>query len=237
MKANYSRLFSMAAAASLAVMMSLSPVKMVAQAPPSPITNFPSWELASEFNDTTNPSGVWTYCSKATVTSATCATITTPLIYVAPPYGWGNDVKGWQSTSTVSIAHNVNPIAITGPATYPYPVTIPPHALGMSPSPTGEYAVVRFTAPFVGTYQVCGQFYALDDNQGGTTSDVALVRNNVSIYTAQINYSTGAKFASFSCKTFALKVGNTLDFEVGYGANGNNLFDSTGLNAVIEKIK
>jgi hypothetical protein len=36
---------------------------------------------------------------------------------------------------------------------------------------------------------------------------------------------------------FQLKKGNTLDFQVGYGANKNYFYDSTGLVALIEKVK
>jgi hypothetical protein len=36
---------------------------------------------------------------------------------------------------------------------------------------------------------------------------------------------------------FQLKKGDTLDFEVGYGGNKNYEYDSTGLAAIIEKVK
>jgi len=52
-----------------------------------------------------------------------------------------------------------------------------------------------------------------------------------------VNYYGGSQFVSFTGTTFKLNAGDTLDFEVGYGTNMAYDFDSTGLNAVIEKIR
>ena len=119
------------------------------------------------------------------------------------------------------------------------PATFPPRALGMHPGPGGEYAVLRFTAPAYGTYKVSGQFYALDDNDTGTTTDVWILRNDekAGSFSGKVDYYGGTKSASFTSKDFQLKKGDTLDFEVGYGANKNYFYDSTGLMALIEKVR
>ena len=52
-----------------------------------------------------------------------------------------------------------------------------------------------------------------------------------------MDYYGGSKSASFTSTVFQLKKGNTLDFQVGYGANKNYEYDATGLVALIEKIK
>ncbi len=233
MTANWTRF---AAVMGLAVALFLIPAKVLAQAPPPLITNFPSWELASEFNDVTNPIGVWTYCSKTTLSSTTCPTMLNPFVST-----WGSDVLGWTATGGFPVVvHNTHPYAITGPPAYPYMVTVPPHALAMHPGPNGQYAVVRFTAPFTGYYKISGQFYALDDNLSGTITDVHILKNNNAItqlFAGNVNYYGGARYSSFTSVSVGLIAGDTLDFQVGFGVNRNYVFGSTGLNAVIEKIK
>ena len=121
----------------------------------------------------------------------------------------------------------------------PNRVTFPPHALNLHPGLNGEYAVLRFVAPAGGTYKVSGQFYALDDNATGTTTDVWILQNNekTGSFSGKVDYYGGAKSASFTSTVFQLKKGNTLDFQVGYGANKTYEYDTTGLMAIIEKTK
>jgi hypothetical protein len=193
------------------------------------------WDAASEFNDSNNPdaanpSGVWSYGWKKTLTDKFYLAVT---LYADPPYrfGWCN-ASGYplicHSTQTVRGLMN-------GPNTY----AVPSHVLGMHPGLNGEYAVVRFAAPADGTYKVSGQFFALDDNDTGTTTDVWIVKDNdrAGAFSGRVDYYHGAQFAGFTGTVFQLKKGNTLDFEVGYGANKDYFYDSTGLIALIEKLK
>lgn len=209
----------------LAVVMFLSPKGGFA----STITDFPSWEVGSEFNDTANPSGVWSYRSKATVGDVNAPLLTVPWTPAAP------DELGWtNSRGFPLVGHNVHPTPFIGSTG----AQIPAHGLFLHPGRSGQYAVVRFTAPVAGTYKVSGQFYALDSNSTGTTTDVwILVNNNTStpLFSGIVNYYAAMTFASFTnCTTFTLDQGGTLEFEV--GPDGNYNFDTTGLNAVIEKI-
>jgi hypothetical protein len=219
-------------------LMLISPSAAFAQAG-TPIASVPSWEVASEFNDSANPSGVWSYCTKPTTFATSCSLLSSP--YADPLYP--TDVVGWTDPSLdASVLHNVNPTPFTN-SNYTYPVTLPAHAIALSPGASGQYAVLRFTAPATGSYKVSGQFYALDGTNYGpgiywNTTDVHIVKNSTTtVFSSNIDYLNGAKWASFTSKTVALKAGNTLDFQVGYGSNGNNYFDTTGLNAVIERIK
>ncbi len=98
--------------------------------------------------------------------------------------------------------------------------------------------MVRFTAPAKGTYKVSGQFYAVDKNGNGTITDVYIVKNNISqMYSGNVNYYTNQKFASFTSTLVTLNAGEYMDFQVGYGTDLMYSFDSTGLNAVIEKVR
>ena len=191
------------------------------------------WDAASEFNDSANPdaanpSGVWSYGWKKTLTDRFLLMLTP---YNDPPsrYGWCNA----SGLPLISQMLRPVPVLMNGPNR----VLSPPRALWMHPGLNGEYAVLRFTAPSDGTYRVSGQFYALDDNATGTTTDVWLLQNNEnSTFSGKVDYYGGAKSASFTSTVFPLKKGDTLDFQVGYGTNKNYEYDSTGLVALIEKI-
>ncbi len=198
------------------------------------ITNFSSWEVASEFNDTVNtstanPSGVWSYGEKPTLLGA--------FTVFANGFNPTADISGWTNPGGFPIvAHNVHAITTIGSGLV---VTLPPRALLLHPGPFGQYAVLRFTAPASGTYLVSGQFYALDDNGSGTTTDVWIVlKNSSTLFSGNLDYLGGIPLTSFTnCRKFKMKRGDTLDFEVGYGSDLDYNYDSTGLNAVIEKIQ
>ncbi|HEY1582647.1 MAG TPA: hypothetical protein VGF73_06075, partial [Chthoniobacterales bacterium] len=136
--------------------------------------NISCWDAASEFNDSvnpdaTNPSGVWSYGWKKSLTDKFLLA-TTPLN--DPP-----DIFGWSSASGFPFICHVSrsvPVLTHGPNR----AILPAHVLSMHPAVNGEYAVLRFTAPGEGTYKVSGRFYALDDNDTGTTTDVWILRNN-----------------------------------------------------------
>ena len=193
------------------------------------------WDAASEFNDSANPdaanpSGVWSYGWKKTLTDKFFLALT--------PYSDPPDRFGWCNASGFPlICHSTRAVPTLKDGTNR--ANVPPHGLAMHPGLNGEYAVLRFTAPADGTYKVSGQFYAQDDNATGTTTDVWILPNNskTGAFSGKVDYYGGAKSASFTSTVFQLKKGNTLDFQVGYGANKNYEYDATGLVALIEKIK
>ncbi len=193
------------------------------------------WDAASEFNDSANPdaanpSEAWSYGWKPSLTGKFFLALTS---FSDPP-----SMSGWCSASGFPLI-NHSTRSLTAVSNGPNRVTVPPHVLGLHPAVNGEYAVLRFIVPADGTYKVAGQFFALDDNGTGTTTDVWILPNNqkAGAFSGMIDYFGGAKWASFTGKEFALKKGNTLDFQVGYGTNKTNFYDSTGLSALIERIK
>jgi hypothetical protein len=192
------------------------------------------WDAASEFNDSknpdaANPSGVWSYGWKKTLTGG--------FFFAQTPYNDPPNVSSWTSGSGFPlISHLSRSVPVSGGVN---PATFPPHVLSLHPGPDGEYVVLRFTAPADGTYKISGQFYALDDNNTGTTTDAWILQNDnkTEAFSGKVDYYGGTKSASFTSTLFQLKRGDRLDFQVGYGANRNHFYDSTGLNALIEKIK
>jgi hypothetical protein len=194
-----------------------------------------SWDAASEFNDSANPdaanpSGVWSYGWKKTLTDKFYLAVTP---YTDPPFRFG-----WCNASGYPLIYHSTravPALMNGPNTY----VAPPHLMALHPGLDGEYAVLRFSAPADGTYKVSGQFFAVDGNGTGTTTDVWILQDNArtGAFSAKVDYYGGAKVASFTSKLFQLKKGATLDFQVGYGANKTYFYDSTGLAPLIEKVK
>ena len=213
----------------------MTSIAFVAAGPIPGAPSISSWDAASEFNDSANPdaanpSGVWSYGWKKTLTDK---------FYLAStPYTDPPDMFGWSSASGFPLICHVTryiPILTHGPNR----AVFPPHVLSMHPGPNGEYAVLRFTAPSDGIYKLSGQFYALDDNATGTTTDVWILQKNAraSSFSGKVEYYGGPKAASFTSTIFQLSKGNTLDFQVGYGGNKTYEYDSTGLMALIEKKK
>jgi len=76
---------------------------------------------------------------------------------------------------------------------------------------------------------VTATFQGIDPNAGGT--DVHVLLNGVSLFSAPI---TGFGVpTSFTYPGGVVAAGSKLDFVVGFGSDGNFLFDSTGFNANI----
>ena len=193
------------------------------------------WDAASEFNDSANPdaanpSGVWSYGWKEALTGKFLLALT--------PFSDPPNVSGWTSGSGFPLICHLSRSVPT--AVGVNPATFPPGALCMHPGPNGEYAVLRFTAPADGDYKVSGQFFALDDNETGTTTDVWILqeRREDRKLLREGRILRQGKVDQFHEHDFpSSKKGETLDFEVGYGANKNYFYDSTGLVALIEKVK
>lgn len=185
------------------------------------------WDAASEFHKSENPSGVWSYGWKKTLMGQ--------FFLARTRYGREHESCGWSSASgNPAIVHNGDPVAAK---TDFAGVTLPPHGLALWPGLSSEYAVLRFTAPADGAYKVSGQFYALDERAGGTTTDVWILADANKVFSGKIDYSRGARSASFTSKVLQLKKGELLDFQVGYGADKSSDCDATGLAAVIEGIR
>jgi hypothetical protein len=100
----------------------------------------------------------------------------------------------------------------------------------MHPGPSGAQAVVRWTAPASGTYAIQGFFEGLDF-VGPTTTDVHILLNSsTSLFSG--NISSFEVPLTFTL-SLSVSAGDKIDFVVGFGSDGNYLFDSTGLKGTI----
>ena len=91
--------------------------------------------------------------------------------------------------------------------------------------------MIRWTAPASGNYQVQAVFWG-DDFVGPTTTDVHVLHNGLGLYTGNVDGFGPSSDQSFTT-TISVASGDTIDFAVGYGTNGNYFFDTMGVSAVI----
>ncbi len=98
----------------------------------------------------------------------------------------------------------------------------------LHPGANGDFSVLRFTAPSSGNYSVSGFFEGIAAQN--TTTDVHVLVNGSSIFSDDLNDLN--KHHDFS-GLFSLSSGQTIDFIVGVGEDGNYNFDSTGFAATI----
>ena len=95
--------------------------------------------------------------------------------------------------------------------------------------------MLRLTAPASGNYQVKAVFWG-DDFVGPTTTDVHVLHNGLGLYTGEVTgFGRPSSDQSFTT-TISVAAGDTIDFAVGYGTDGNYYFDSTGVSAVITQL-
>jgi endonuclease/exonuclease/phosphatase family metal-dependent hydrolase len=174
-----------------------------------------------DFSATQNPSGVWSYGSRALSGSGFA-------LYTTPSNPWGAGIDRWspQGATEPIVAYNA-----TGQTASYLTINQPPDMLNVHPGPNGEKSMVRWTAPSSGTVKIEGRFQGIDTH--GTTTDVVVVHNSVTpLFSSNIN-SYGAT-APFSI-TRSVQRGDTIDFSVGYGSNATHSNDSTGLSVTITR--
>ena len=107
--------------------------------------------------------------------------------------------------------------------------------LNLHPGQNNEYSVVRFTVPSDGIYLIDSAFKSLRFCSQATTTDAHVLYNSSPIFNTMINEYMSAGEHPFST-TMTLQAGDTIDFVVGVGSNGNYGADSTGLRATITQV-
>jgi len=168
------------------------------------------------FSATSNPNGSWSY--GWSLNRGSLFNLDTSSSNVSGLEVWnfgGPDVFYNPTSSTINPA-GTNPI--------------PPGTLAFHPGPNGENAIVRWTAPTAGSYNIAATFTGRDF-VGPTTTDVAVLLNGSQLWVGEV---TGyLADVSFSAAPLALNAGDTIDFTLGFGTDGNYYYDSTGLAAQV----
>ncbi len=178
----------------------------------------------SDFSPTQNPAGAWAYGYRAAGGGAFSALTNNDNIYglTSGMHTWYLPNSGW---NLPAIFHNG-----TGTVQTYSTITQQTDELNLFPGPSGERTVVRWTAAAAMTVLVAGSFEGLDSQ--GATSDAAVTHNTTQVFSANVTGSGSGSRQTFSL-TRTVAAGDTLEFSVGYGANGTVSGDSTGLRVTI----
>ena len=179
-------------------------------------------DAAGDFSLSSNPHGVWSYGWASTLGSAFAleTSNTTAAYGQSGLQGWlGTEVDGVPSVLRNSTAHS---IFIGGHTTFQ------PGQLGLNPGTNDEYSVVRWTAPSSGQFTIAATFSGL--STVGATVDVHVLLDGSSIFNSTVTGTPDPK--SYSGVTNLVQ-GDTVDFAVGWGSNGNQHDDTTVLSATI----
>jgi len=182
-----------------------------------------TYNAAGDFSSSSNPNGAWSYGYSYGVASAFHSDTTN-----TASYGPGLALGGWMGNVDSSPGANY-PYALKNftahPVTNNENTVYQPGQLGLQPGSSNEDSVVRWTAPFSGTFSISATFSGLD--AGGDSVDVHILHNGSSIFNSTVSPNSAAFSGSQS-----ILAGDTIDFVVGNGGNGLT-DDSTGLSATI----
>ena len=188
-------------------------VAVLETVPPSGST----FDLASDFSADANPSGPWGY-GYATRLGGELIPYTDRSGNSATYGVWRCDI----SLGCPAIFMN-----LTDAPRDSGTQQLAPRMAGAHPGPNGEYSVFRFSVPSTGEYQLKASFEGAD--VVGTSTDGQVLLNDVPIFTGVVNGFGAASRVAFGTNV-VLRVGDRVDFAVGYGGNGF-YFDSTGVAA------
>ena len=108
-------------------------------------------------------------------------------------------------------------------------ITWPPAQLAFHPGPSGEYSVVRWTAPTDGTVEISTQFTGLAEK---TTTDVHVLHNGQVLFSGLLNLNDGGNVSNHA-QNLSVKSNDTLDWVVGIG-NASYGADTTAVAATVK---
>jgi hypothetical protein len=190
------------------------------------------FDAAADFSPTANPNGVWSYGfipAGGLYTDFALYDLGGPAPDIPGLDAWRH-TAGSSDPRVPVVAHNGGSSTL-----YAYgDLVLPPGEMHLHPGPEGQQTVVRFTAPFDGTFQIDVTFSVGDPPGfgGTTTTDVHVTRDGVSLFDGDVNGYASPTDSEHLSGLQTLAAGDIIDFTVGFG-NGNYYFDTTFLDATI----
>ncbi|MEA5533810.1 PEP-CTERM sorting domain-containing protein [Crocosphaera sp. XPORK-15E] len=185
-----------------------------------------TFDAATDFSATNNPNGVWSYGDSNTLGSV--------FNLYTNKY---TDVTGLDVWFGSDAATPTNPAIVQNPTASTVTnicCQLLPGQLSLHPGPQGQYSIVRWTAPHSGLFSLATTFSGTDF-VGPTSTDVHVLSNGTSLFNDFVNGFGSPSAKNFST-TLSIAVGDTIDFAVGFGNNGNFFSDNTGLSAILTTI-
>jgi hypothetical protein len=181
-----------------------------------------TFDVVADFSSASNPNGPYSYGFRSTAVSAAFSLFNGSVTTYA-----GVGVTGFGQNNGIPFVLENNSGVTAAYATVLHPVDM----LNLHPGTGGgdQYSVTRFTVT-AGTLfaTLTGSFQGIDT--GGTTTDVHVVVNGVSVFSSAVVGFGNTQ--SFNIVDLPVVAGNVIDFVVGSNGNGFGN-DSTGLQATI----
>ncbi len=181
-----------------------------------------TFDAASDFSATNNPNGVWSYGESNTLGGA--------FNLYTNKFTDATGLDTWFGNTLPVIIHNSTASIFTDSC-----CQFLPGQLSLHPGPQGQYSIVRWTAPQSGLFSLATTFIGTHYAGGGTSTDVHVFRNGTSLFNELVNGFGNPSAKNFST-TLSIATGDTIDFLVGFGSNGNYFADNTGLSATLTSV-
>jgi hypothetical protein len=169
----------------------------------------PTFSAAADFSAVKNPNGPWSYGFESVLGGPFTLYQIAGTTFFSGEVGWFGPIPGGSAPGF--------PLVVAEPVTRP-------DVLDMGPGPN-TVTVVRWTASAAGVYDVYGEFFGT----GANTVGVHVLQNGVPRFEGPI---FGSDVQPFSLKV-QLNAGDTVDFAVDPGPDGNHDFDPTGMRAIV----
>jgi hypothetical protein len=183
-----------------------------------------AYDAAGDFSLSSNPNGVWSYGWSTNLGSAFQLDTTNTTAWASGPLsGW---LDGRTSDFYPLVLHNGTTGVVTSGSTVYQPGQLAEH-----PGANDQYCIVRWTAPYSGTFSIAATFTGL--SAIGDSVDVHILHTGSSIFNSGVYGSPSP--ASYS-GALSVNLGDTIDFAVGFGTDGNYGEDTTALSAMINSI-
>jgi hypothetical protein len=190
------------------------------------------FDAVANFSITGNPNGPWSYGWEPSLGNGfTLDDAESSSVYPGIDQWHGTEFCGYDSNGALALRPQVGFNHTGSTLNYASGVSQPANMLILHPSCSNKLSVVRWTAPTAGWFEVTGLFQGIDTRT--TTTDVhILLDSSTSLLSGNININGSGNQAPFGFVR-NLSAGDTLDFIVGFGADGTYDDDSTGLAVTI----
>ena len=211
------------------------------------------FDLGRDFSFSANPNGPWRY-------GYTGGTTLLVESFILDTFGVGPAEGGigfWHPSAAGGAYAPISDPNDGGGGYYPYVACNPGPAtaiysaswaarsgeIAMEASNAGQFSVVEFIAPAVGQYRVQAHFEGIHFRLSST--DVHVLLGNEELWHASIDgyggdpaahATAGTNPTADYAGTISMQANNVVSFAVGFGADGTNYNDTTGLTVHISRL-
>lgn len=184
------------------------------------LTHAAAFSFGEDWSISANPHNGYSYGHAADTTG--------PLTLYDQGFESQTNIEQWRTlgvqlplvVKNTGVSDIVNSTVVFPPASSRY--------LLLHPAESGRLSVVSYVLPQSGTLTFTADFNSLD-TVGGATTDVHVLLGGTELFSGNINGIGSTLSYTTPGGGLAVTAGNVLEVRVGFGANGDYLYDSTGV--------